>query len=51
MKSAVEAKTEKLIHEGKKPNQAYAIAMAMKRAGRLTKGGKYKRVRKDKDKD
>ena len=43
---AVAKKTEILIHEGKSPEQAYAMAQSMKRAGRLTKGGGYKRVKK-----
>lgn len=43
---AVRKKTEKLIKEGKSPKQAYATANSMKRAGRLTKGGGYKRVKK-----
>lgn len=39
---AVRKKTAKLIREGKSPDQAYATAWSMQRAGRLTKGGGYK---------
>lgn len=45
-KSAVQKKTAHLIHEGKKPAQAYATAKSMERAGRLTPSGGYKPVQK-----
>lgn len=47
-KGAIAKKTEHMIHEGKDPKQAYAIANSMERAGRLTKEGGYKRVGKKK---
>lgn len=43
---SVRKKTEHLIREGKPPDQAYAIANSMKRAGRLTKAGGYRRAKK-----
>lgn len=42
---AVAKKTEHLIHEGKSPKQAYAIANSMQRAGRLTREGGYVRAK------
>jgi len=40
----VAAKTEHLIRaEGKDPKQAYAMAWSMRRAGRLTAAGQYKK--------
>lgn len=45
-KHAINLKTEYLIGEGKTPEQAYAIANAMSREGRLTSEGHY--VRKGK---
>lgn len=42
----VSAKISKLRHEGKPQDQAVATALSMKRAGRLTPGGGYKRVKK-----
>ena len=44
----VSKKISKLRHEGKPPKQAVAIALNMKREGRLTKGGGYKHARKKK---
>ena len=38
---AVREKTKILIDEGDSPEQAYAKAWSMKRAGRLKKGGVY----------
>lgn len=46
VKSAINKKTEHLIHEGKDADQAYAMANSMSRAGRLTKEGGYIRARK-----
>jgi hypothetical protein len=43
---SVRKKTSILIHEGKDPKQAYAIANSMKRARRLGKRGGYRRVHK-----
>ena len=43
---AVGKKISILMHEGTPQNQAIAIAYSMKRAGRLTKEGGYKRVKK-----
>lgn len=43
---SVRKKTKILIHEGETPEQAYAMAWSMKRAGRLTKEGGYRRVKK-----
>ena len=40
---AVAVKTEHMIREGKTPKQAYATAWSMRRAGRLTAAGQYKR--------
>lgn len=45
-KHAIGLKTEYLIHEGKTPEQAYAIANSMSREGRLTPEGHY--IRKGK---
>lgn len=42
----VSAKISKLRHEGKPQDQAVAMALNMKREGRLTKGGGYRRVKK-----
>ena len=42
-RDAVSRKISKLVHEGKPQRQAIAIALAMKREGRLTKSGGYKR--------
>jgi|MudIll2142460700_1097286.scaffolds.fasta_scaffold138621_3 hypothetical protein len=42
----VNKKTAILIHEGRDPKQAYAMANAMVRAGRVTPKGKYVHVRK-----
>lgn len=39
----VAAKTAHIIREGKSPEQAYATAWSMKRAGRLSAKGHYKR--------
>lgn len=39
-------KISKLMHEGKPQDQAIAISLAMERAGRLTKSGGYRRVKK-----
>ena len=41
---AVSAKISHLVHEGKPQKQAVAMALSMKRAGRLTKTGGYRRV-------
>lgn len=38
---AVREKTKVLIDEGQSPEQAYATAWSMKRAGRLRRGGVY----------
>lgn len=43
---AVGKKIGHLIHEGKKPDQAAAIAYSMQRAHRLTPSGGYRRVKK-----
>ena len=43
--SAVSTKTAILVHEGKSPKQAYAMANAMSRAHRLTASGGYRRVK------
>ena len=40
---SVAAKTAVLIHEGKPAAQAYATAWSMKRAGRLSASGAYRR--------
>lgn len=47
-KGAVAKKTAHMIHEGKDPKQAYAIANSMERAGRLTEKGGYIRSKKGK---
>ncbi len=45
--ASVAKKTEHLIKaEGKTPEQAYAMAWSMKRAGRLTSEGGYRPVKK-----
>ena len=44
--SAAGKKISKLRHEGKPQAQAVATAMSMKRAGRLTKRGGYRRVKR-----
>jgi hypothetical protein len=41
---AVSKKIGHLVREGKPQKQAVATALSMKRAGRLTPGGGYKRV-------
>lgn len=43
-RSAVSKKISHLVHEGKPQKQAVAIALSMKRAGRLTPSGGYRRV-------
>lgn len=43
-RDAVGKKISKLVHEGKSQKQAVATALAMKRRGRLTPGGGYRRV-------
>jgi hypothetical protein len=43
---AVSKKISHLVHEGKPQKQAVAMALSMKRAGRLTKSGGYRRVGK-----
>lgn len=45
-RTAVSKKISKLRHEGKSQDQAVATAMAMKRRGRLTASGGYRRVKK-----
>lgn len=45
-KNAVSKKISKLRHEGIKQDQAVAMALNMKREGRLTKSGGYKRKKK-----
>jgi len=45
-RDAVSKKISKLVHEGKPAKQAVAIALAMKREGRLTKSGGYRRKEK-----
>jgi hypothetical protein len=42
----VSQKISKLVHEGKPQRQAVAMALSMKRAGRLREGGVYVRKRK-----
>lgn len=42
---AVSKKISKLVHEGKPQRQAVAMALAMKRAGRLTRSGGYRRAK------
>ncbi len=44
-KSPVSKKIKKLKREGKSKKQAVATALSMKKAGRLTKSGAYKRVK------
>jgi hypothetical protein len=44
-KSAVSKKISKLVREGVSQKQAVAEALSMKRAGRLTKSGGYRRVK------
>lgn len=48
--SAVSKKISHLRHEGVPQKQAVAEALAMKRAGRLTSEGEYKRAKKKKGK-
>ena len=43
-KSAESKKISKLMHEGKDQPQAVAMALNMKREGRLTKSGGYRRA-------
>jgi hypothetical protein len=45
-KDAVGKKISKLVKEGVPQKQAVAEALSMKRAGRLTKSGGYRRVHK-----
>lgn len=45
-KDAVGKKIAKLVGEGKAQKQAVATALNMKREGRLTPSGSYKRVKK-----
>ena len=45
-KSPVSKKISKLRHEGKSQDQAVATALSMKRAGRLTKEGRYVRKKR-----
>jgi hypothetical protein len=45
-RSVVSKKISKLSHEGYPQKQAVAIALSMKREGRLTKSGGYKRKRR-----
>ena len=42
--SNVSKKISYLVHEGKPQKQAVAIALSMKRAGRLSPTGEYRRV-------
>lgn len=46
--SAVSKKISKLVREGKPQDQAVATALSMKRAGRLTKSGGYRRAKRGK---
>ncbi len=43
-KSAESKKISKLVREGVPQDKAVATALSMKRAGRLTKGGGYRRA-------
>lgn len=43
-RTPVGKKISKLMHEGEPQKKAIAMAMSMKRAGRLTKSGGYRRV-------
>lgn len=43
LKKARKAKVKKLIAEGKKPDQAYAITKSMERSGKLGPRGGYKK--------
>jgi len=43
---SVSRKISHLVREGRPQKQAVAMALSMKRAGRLTKGGGYRRVGK-----
>lgn len=45
-RTAVGKKISKLMHEGEPQKKAVAMALSMKRAGRLTKEGDYIRVKK-----
>lgn len=45
-KGAISAKISKLRHEGKPQEQAVATALSMAKAGRLTSGGGYRRVKR-----
>jgi hypothetical protein len=45
-KGAVSKKISHLVHEGKPQEQAVAMALNMKREGRLTSTGGYRRKRK-----
>jgi hypothetical protein len=49
-RSAISLKIAKLVREGKTPKQAAGEAYGMKRAGRLTKRGGYRRVGRKKRK-
>jgi hypothetical protein len=42
-KQARQAKVKKLLKEGKKPKQAYAITKSMERKGKLGPRGGYKK--------
>jgi hypothetical protein len=42
----VSKKIQHLRHEGVPPDQAKAMAISMGKAGRITKSGGYKRVKK-----
>tara|TARA_R100001594_G_scaffold72203_2_gene106845 strand:- start:10955 stop:11122 length:168 start_codon:yes stop_codon:yes gene_type:complete len=44
-KSSVSKKISHLMSEGKSQKQAVATALSMKRSGRLTKDGDYKKKR------
>lgn len=43
-KSAESKKISKLVREGEPQDKAVAMALSMKRAGRLTKSGGYRRA-------
>jgi len=45
-KSAESKKISKLMHEGKSQDQSVAMALNMKREGRLTPSGGYRRKRR-----